>query len=419
MMLVTEVHALLDHESIAVHESNEYCDLSDAVVDHSAGDSNIKIRRPQNAFILYSNRNRADVARQFPGLSNHAVSRLLGTQWKSLSATERKDYVDMAAAGRRQHKIDHPHYDYNRPRKVVSRCPTLDALASPLPIPTSPSASYAPYVYPQTLPIPCTTNSYADDVSRPRPAVVTPGYWGPYGSQAIQQSIPMQPVPIPLQPIPFPQAGMASVLPLALQPPSLPQPYPFVVWTANGPVPLSYPLYMPFQYAGAPSNSQPSLAPTPAPAAASSRASSTISSHYASSPCSVFDQESLIQHTEVSTRMHDTYPPFPSTLGIGSDDLAEPDFIENKINHARSSSTSPYSLPAEVAPPLSYVSKKLTHFPHGADDVNPSMLHLFDFTKCLSPPAKILMSEYVPEEGGLVLVCSPLEQLLSFNDGHA
>mmetsp|Transcript_8200 Transcript_8200/g.13821 ORF Transcript_8200/g.13821 Transcript_8200/m.13821 type:complete len:112 (-) Transcript_8200:91-426(-) len=81
MMLVTEVHALLDHESIAVHESNEYCDLSDAVVDHSAGDSNIKIRRPQNAFILYSNRNRADVARQFPGLSNHAVSRLLGTQW--------------------------------------------------------------------------------------------------------------------------------------------------------------------------------------------------------------------------------------------------------------------------------------------------------------------------------------------------
>ena len=54
------------------------------------------IRRPMNAFMIFSKRHRPLVHQRHPNQDNRAVSKILGEWWYALGASEKKKYHDLA-----------------------------------------------------------------------------------------------------------------------------------------------------------------------------------------------------------------------------------------------------------------------------------------------------------------------------------
>lgn len=77
------------------------------------------IRRPMNAFMVWSQIERRQVLRLQPELHNADISRRLGARWHQLSTAERRPFVEEAAQLRRLHSIEFPEYKY-RPRKKTT-----------------------------------------------------------------------------------------------------------------------------------------------------------------------------------------------------------------------------------------------------------------------------------------------------------
>jgi hypothetical protein len=73
----------------------------------------IKIPRPPNAFILFSNERRKKVADQYPWENNTEVSKRLGAMWKSMSSEEKSVYMALACDANAKHKKEHPDYVYS------------------------------------------------------------------------------------------------------------------------------------------------------------------------------------------------------------------------------------------------------------------------------------------------------------------
>ncbi|KAK4880012.1 hypothetical protein RN001_008158 [Aquatica leii] len=76
-----------------------------------------KIPRPTNAFMIFANENRKQMAQKFPQESNKDISKRLGITWKTLDLPEKKKYFELAKAVDAEHKKKPPFYDngfYNR-----------------------------------------------------------------------------------------------------------------------------------------------------------------------------------------------------------------------------------------------------------------------------------------------------------------
>lgn len=54
------------------------------------------VRRPMNAFILFSMRHRGEVHRLYPHKDNRAASQILGEWWYRLSVEEKAEYQKLA-----------------------------------------------------------------------------------------------------------------------------------------------------------------------------------------------------------------------------------------------------------------------------------------------------------------------------------
>jgi len=65
-------------------------------------------KRPMNAFILFSNEKRAELADQNPHLSNAAVSVLLGQRWREMHSGEKSGYVSAAKRIKEDFHAQHP-----------------------------------------------------------------------------------------------------------------------------------------------------------------------------------------------------------------------------------------------------------------------------------------------------------------------
>uniref|UniRef100_A0A914D6L6 HMG box domain-containing protein n=1 Tax=Acrobeloides nanus TaxID=290746 RepID=A0A914D6L6_9BILA len=76
------------------------------------------IRRPMNAFMIFSKRHRAVVQEKFPNKDNRTVSKILGEWWYSLSTEEKQEYHELASEVKEAHFKAHPDWKWcNRERQ--------------------------------------------------------------------------------------------------------------------------------------------------------------------------------------------------------------------------------------------------------------------------------------------------------------
>jgi hypothetical protein len=72
----------------------------------------VRIRRPPNAFIIFANEWRKNIAAQNPGEKSKEISTRLGNMWKSLTGEEKELYMDLARKLDAEHKKKYPDYVY-------------------------------------------------------------------------------------------------------------------------------------------------------------------------------------------------------------------------------------------------------------------------------------------------------------------
>jgi hypothetical protein len=81
-----------------------------------------RIKRPMNAFMVFSQLERRKIVQLAPDMHNAEISKYLGARWKRLSDNERRPFIDEAERLKMLHLREYPDYKY-KPRKRLRKGP--------------------------------------------------------------------------------------------------------------------------------------------------------------------------------------------------------------------------------------------------------------------------------------------------------
>ena len=79
------------------------------------------VKRPMNAFMVWSQLERRKIVALNPDKHNAEISKELGRRWKILTEHDRQPYIEEAERLRQLHLKEYPDYKYKPRKKINSR----------------------------------------------------------------------------------------------------------------------------------------------------------------------------------------------------------------------------------------------------------------------------------------------------------